>query len=215
MTRAYALALGAGTQAFTVGFGEAVFGTGVVRTDLMMAAGWAINVAVAEGVIRRPAGRRAARARRGGTVGGDVMTSLTPDAAASYELRIGGHLDQPWSTWFDGFTVTHEDDGTTILRGVVRDQSELHGLLAKVRDLGTTLISVTLVEATNGDCEPPADSHLTATSLAHRNRPDEHRSRPRRQPMSTTTTTQAAPTTAAYSLTHAAAPDASRLPAHG
>ena len=63
MTRAYALALGAGTQAFTVGFGEAVFGSGVVRTDLMMAAGWAINLAVAEWVIRRPAIRRGKRAR--------------------------------------------------------------------------------------------------------------------------------------------------------
>ena len=64
MTRAYALALGAGTQAFTVGFGEALFGTGVVRTDLMMAAAWAINLAVAEWVIRRPARRRTTRARR-------------------------------------------------------------------------------------------------------------------------------------------------------
>jgi uncharacterized membrane protein len=58
MVRAYALALGAGTQAFAVGFGEALFGTGVVRTDLMMGAGWAINLAVAEWIIRRPfAGR--------------------------------------------------------------------------------------------------------------------------------------------------------------
>ena len=64
MTRAYALALGAGTQAFTVGLGEALFGTGVVRTDLMMASGWAINLVVAEWVIRRPARRRTTRARR-------------------------------------------------------------------------------------------------------------------------------------------------------
>lgn len=64
MTRAYALALGAGTQAFTVGFGEGLFGTGVVRTDLMMASAWAINLAVAEWVIRRPARRRAQHARR-------------------------------------------------------------------------------------------------------------------------------------------------------
>jgi uncharacterized membrane protein len=63
MTRAYALALGAGTQAFTVGFGEAAFGAGVVRTDLMMAAAWAINLAIAEWVIRRPAARRARRPR--------------------------------------------------------------------------------------------------------------------------------------------------------
>jgi uncharacterized membrane protein len=54
MMRAYALALGAGTQAFAVGFGEALFGTGVVRTDLMMSAGWALNLVIAEVLIRRP-----------------------------------------------------------------------------------------------------------------------------------------------------------------
>ena len=63
MTRAYALALGAGTQAFTVGFGEALFGAGVVRTDLMMGAGWVINLAVAEWFIRRPSASRRSRAR--------------------------------------------------------------------------------------------------------------------------------------------------------
>ena len=85
------------------------------------------------------------------------MTARGPDAATSYELRIGGHLDQHWSTWFDGFTLTHEDDGTSTLRGVVRDQSELHGLLNRVRDLGTTLISVApLATPTNDDTD--ADS---------------------------------------------------------
>ncbi|HYN30619.1 MAG TPA: DUF2306 domain-containing protein [Dermatophilaceae bacterium] len=63
MIRAYALALGAGTQALTVGFGEALFGAGVVRTDLMMGAGWAVNLAVAEWVIRRPS-RRPERSSR-------------------------------------------------------------------------------------------------------------------------------------------------------
>jgi uncharacterized membrane protein len=68
MTRAYALALGAGTQAFTVGLGEALFGSGVVRTDLMMSAGWALNLAVAELIIsrgRRPSRRRGSLGRRG------------------------------------------------------------------------------------------------------------------------------------------------------
>lgn len=63
MTRAYALALGAGTQAFTVGFGEALLGSGVVRTDLMMGAGWAINLAVVEGIIRRRSRRSPGSAR--------------------------------------------------------------------------------------------------------------------------------------------------------
>jgi len=83
------------------------------------------------------------------------MSPPSPDVAASYELRIGGHLDQHWATWFDGFTISHEDDGTTTMRGLVRDQSELHGLLNKVRNLGTTLISVTRLKGpTNGGSSP-------------------------------------------------------------
>jgi len=90
------------------------------------------------------------------------MTARGPDAAASYELRIGGHLDQHWSSWFGGFTVTHEEDGTSTLRGAVVDQSELHGLLAKVRDLGVTLISVTPVnDAQRGEIatDSPEQQH--------------------------------------------------------
>ncbi len=60
MIRAYALGLGAGTQVFTEGFGEALLGTGVVAGDLAKGAGWAINLAVAEWAIRRP-GRQARR----------------------------------------------------------------------------------------------------------------------------------------------------------
>jgi uncharacterized membrane protein YozB (DUF420 family) len=65
MIRGYAIGLGAGTQPFTEGFGGALFGTGEVRTDLAKAAGWLINLAVAEWAIRRPARRRSAR-RPGG-----------------------------------------------------------------------------------------------------------------------------------------------------
>lgn len=63
-----------------------------------------------------------------------------------YEIRLEGHLDEHWSTWFDGLTLVWEDDGTTTLHGVVADQAELHGLLARVRDIGATLISVTSFE---------------------------------------------------------------------
>jgi len=58
MTRAYALALGAGTQTFTLGIGHAAFGTSALTTDLSLGAGWALNLAVAELVIRRRGGRR-------------------------------------------------------------------------------------------------------------------------------------------------------------
>jgi homoserine kinase len=67
-------------------------------------------------------------------------------AAVHYEIRIEGHLDERWSAWFGGLTVVREDDGTTTLRGAVTDQAELHGLLAKVRDLGAALISVGTVD---------------------------------------------------------------------
>jgi uncharacterized membrane protein len=58
MTRAYALALGAGTQVFTLGIGKAAFGTSALTTDLSLGAGWAINLAVAEYLIRRHGSRR-------------------------------------------------------------------------------------------------------------------------------------------------------------
>jgi len=63
MTRAYAIGLAAGTQAFTAGFGEALFGTGVIAADLAKGAGWIINLAVAEATIRHPH-RHSARSTR-------------------------------------------------------------------------------------------------------------------------------------------------------
>lgn len=75
------------------------------------------------------------------------------DVPLCYELRIQGHLDQHWSTWFGGLAITNEEDGTTALRGVVSDQSELYGLLAKIRDLGVALVSVTPLGA-----DPDGDS---------------------------------------------------------
>lgn len=71
-----------------------------------------------------------------------------PQPASLYELRIDGHLGEHWSTWFDGLSLTHADDGTTTLRGPVTDQAALHGLLAKVRDLGATLLSAKAIDAT-------------------------------------------------------------------
>ncbi len=59
-----------------------------------------------------------------------------------YEVRVAGRLDPSWSGWFADFTLTPEPDDTTTLRGPITDQSELHGLLARIRDLGLPLISV-------------------------------------------------------------------------
>jgi len=59
-----------------------------------------------------------------------------------YEIRLKGHLEPRWADWFDGLRLTLESDGTTLLSGSVVDQAALHGLLAKVRDLGLPLIAV-------------------------------------------------------------------------
>jgi hypothetical protein len=63
-----------------------------------------------------------------------------------YEIRITGRLAAHWSNWFDGLTVGHDGDGTTVISGPVADQAALHGLLQRVRDLGMPLVSVTRVE---------------------------------------------------------------------
>lgn len=70
----------------------------------------------------------------------------TADEAGRYEIRLKGRLDSRWSAWFDGLTLTAQCDGTTVIHGVVVDQSALHGLLTKVRDTGLPLISVTRIE---------------------------------------------------------------------
>jgi hypothetical protein len=63
-----------------------------------------------------------------------------------YAIRLQGHLDERWASWFDGLTLTRESDGTTLLHGPVADQAALHGLLQMVRDTGLSLLSVRTVE---------------------------------------------------------------------
>ena len=58
------------------------------------------------------------------------------------EIRIQGEIDKGWSDWFGGFNITHNPQGESILVGLVRDQTELRGILSKLADLGLKLISV-------------------------------------------------------------------------
>jgi hypothetical protein len=69
-----------------------------------------------------------------------------PDQPVVYQIRIKGHLGRQWKDWFEGMTITQEEDGDTLLTGPLVDQAALFGLLKKVRDLGLPLVSINCVE---------------------------------------------------------------------
>jgi len=99
------------------------------------------------------------------------MTQPPPPAAGpTYELRVRARLERHWSSWVDGFSITHDEDGTTTLRGTIIDQAELHGLLAKVRDLGVPLISLTSTDL--GPLTCPDREERAAASGESTRRPD-------------------------------------------
>jgi hypothetical protein len=85
----------------------------------------------------------------------------TPDRpeAGRYEIRLTGHLDAHWAAWFDGLTVSHEGEGTTVICGSIVDQAALHGVLQRVRDLGLPLVSVSRIEP-----DPPETIGIDAGS---------------------------------------------------
>jgi hypothetical protein len=62
------------------------------------------------------------------------------------EVRIKGQIDEHWSDWFEGLNIVHTDQGETVLSGLVVDQAALHGLLAKLRDLGLSIVSVNALD---------------------------------------------------------------------
>ena len=66
-----------------------------------------------------------------------------------YEIRIKGHLDSSWADWFGSLSISHADNGETLLAGPLPDQAALHGVLSRLRDLGIQLISVNLAEQTS------------------------------------------------------------------
>ena len=76
----------------------------------------------------------------------ELSPKTDPSQPVVYQIRVKGHLGHEWTDWFEGLTITLEEDGNTLLTGPVVDQAALHGLLKKVRDLGMPLVSVSPVE---------------------------------------------------------------------
>jgi len=74
------------------------------------------------------------------------MPKTDPSEPMIYQIRIQGHLGSQWTDWFEGLTITRQDNGETLLAGPVVDQAALYGLLRKVRDLGLPLLSVNRVK---------------------------------------------------------------------
>ena len=73
-------------------------------------------------------------------------STIDPSQPMVYQIRIEGQLGSQWADWFEGLTITPDDNGDTLLTGPVIDQAALHGLLKKVRDLGLPLLAVQRVE---------------------------------------------------------------------
>jgi len=89
------------------------------------------------------------------------MTTTT--ATTTYEIRLAGHLDDHWVTWLDDLTLARRDDGTTVLAGPIADQAQLHGVLARVRDLGVPLLSLQATAQGSGETVRPSLAHPVRT----------------------------------------------------
>jgi len=70
-----------------------------------------------------------------------------PGQPVAYQIRLKGHLSDQWTNWFEGLTITLEENGDTLLTGPIHDQAALFGLLRKIRDLGMQLVSINCVES--------------------------------------------------------------------
>ncbi len=77
----------------------------------------------------------------------------------SSAIKVEGHLDAHWSEWLGGLAITHDDEGNTLLTGIILDQAALHGILVQFRDLGLPLISLKRVENNKAKNDCPENSY--------------------------------------------------------
>lgn len=68
------------------------------------------------------------------------------DEQTTYQIRVKGNLEPKWSDWFDGFTISTQNLGETLMIGPVADQAALHGLISKLRDMGLPILLVERLE---------------------------------------------------------------------
>ena len=92
-----------------------------------------------------------------------------PSSKDVYEIELEGYLDAKWTAWFDDLTISHQDDESTTLTGVLPDQTALHSILAKIRDMNLALKSVQRIEKTGKEtcqtCKRGNAQYGTSSSL--------------------------------------------------
>jgi hypothetical protein len=84
-----------------------------------------------------------------------MSNKQTTHGCEYYTIRLKGHLASRWSEWLEGLTVAHTESGETILSGPLADQAALHGVLARIRDLGLPLLAVSRLEPDGADGKSP------------------------------------------------------------
>jgi hypothetical protein len=87
------------------------------------------------------------------------------DGRSLYQIRIKGHLDEPLASWFEGFTISNQEEGDAMLTGPIEDQAALHGILNRISNLGLTLISVNSEPEKEQEINPEDDDEQPDLSV--------------------------------------------------
>lgn len=98
---------------------------------------------------------------------------MIPLAGWTYQMRVVGHLDDRWSNWLEGLTIARCDDGTSTITGSVTDQAQLHGILARLRDIGATLVSMRTIDS-DEEMRSASGQQTELAAAAHGRAPTVH-----------------------------------------